>query len=157
MNEQNLSAGAANEAMARVVKALLKEVGPDRGVTSVEALAAATGIPYGTLRKRMDARQPFDYDQMVAVATSLGVPLIELLTRAESLRLSLSGDSGQESVNPPRTDVTGRRRWNDIPTDASSAEPPDLEARYVHLTAELEDLERRRNEHRHHRNTAGDL
>lgn len=141
---------AANEAMARVVKALLKETGPDRAVTSVEALSAATGIPYGTLRKRMDARVPFDYEQLILVAAALGTPLGEMLRRAEAIRLTLLGPPvtatddfdplSREAPNLGNAPATGSDDAQDTP---GSTAQPDLEARYLRLQAELAEFEKR--------------
>jgi hypothetical protein len=125
--------------MARVVKGLIREFGPARGITSVETLSAKTEIPYGTLRKRMDARLSFDYDQMLAVATSLGVDLGEMIARAEALRRSLLGDSEPSPVLPRNEPAAGSE---DLAGDKpGSAETP--EDRYRRLMAEADEFERR--------------
>jgi len=46
-------------------------------------LAKATGIPFGTLQRRLTLKAPFSYDELVVIAGYFDLPLLTLLGRAE--------------------------------------------------------------------------
>jgi transcriptional regulator with XRE-family HTH domain len=96
---------SADRAMAEAVKTLMKLHGPARGISSSQALAARSGIKYGTLRKRLDAAQSFTYDQLHAIARELGVTVTDMVNLAETAAQTLPGPR----IAPDNEHMKGKR------------------------------------------------
>jgi len=71
------------ERFAREVRAELARRGMSRAT-----LADRAGINRHTIQRRLSAQHPFTYEEMASVATVLGLPLSELIERAESTGVS---------------------------------------------------------------------
>lgn len=70
---------ATTGSMAHVIRARMEEV----GVTLTD-LSGAAGIPLTTLHRRLNAPQPFRWDEMVAVAKVLNTSVAHLVAVSES-------------------------------------------------------------------------
>ena len=65
--------------LAREVRAELARRGMSRA-----QLADQAGINRHTIQRRLSAQHPFTYEELANVARALGLPLSELIERAES-------------------------------------------------------------------------
>lgn len=52
---------------------------------SIASFAKASGIPINTLSRRINGHTPLDYAEMIQVSTITGLPLSELVARAERI------------------------------------------------------------------------
>lgn len=66
---------------------------------TIEELAARSGVPYSTLRRKLAGERAFGLDEIDLLATALGVGLDEIFRRAKSRQQQ--GATGR-CVEPPR-------------------------------------------------------